>query len=212
MRRTRYIVFSVVLLAGSGATGVKLVPLTTVFDDDVKDKLKGDKGRDWYLADPSDDEVKGKKGNEVLTDIDPAPLHAGVQNKTVGNSNRLSSQALNLIFQEAVIRWAAAGVDPDSIGDVTLQISDLPGSYLGYAGEGVITIDVDAAGNGWFIDSTPRDDAEFTNGAAPDGIDLLTVVMHEVGHLLGLDHSHDDDDAMAAQLLPGVRRLPTEEG
>jgi len=59
-------------------------------------------------------------------------------------------------------------------------------------------LDVDAAGYGWFIDSTPSNDREFqqivggselqaTAGSeAADRVDLLTVVTHEFGHLIGL--------------------------
>ena len=36
-----------------------------------------------------------------------------------------------------------------------------------------------------------------------DGLDLLTVVMHELGHLLGYDHSDDPDDLMAPVLATG---------
>jgi hypothetical protein len=46
-------------------------PATTVFDDGVKDTLKGDKGLDWFFADldnqdGDDDKVKDKKNDEVL--------------------------------------------------------------------------------------------------------------------------------------------------
>src|SRR3546814_13208214 len=64
--------------------------------------------------------------------------------------------------------------------------------------DGVITIDDDAAGVGWFIDLTPAESSEFAasathilsaNGAsAAEGrIDLLTVLTHEIGHQFGLD-------------------------
>src|SRR5262249_61032045 len=40
-------------------------------------------------------------------------------------------------------------------------------------------------------------------------VDLLTVVTHELGHVLGLDHDEAVDDVMAESLVPGVRRVPT---
>ncbi|HEU4440581.1 MAG TPA: matrixin family metalloprotease, partial [Burkholderiales bacterium] len=66
-----------------------------------------------------------------------------------------------------------------------------------------------AAGHGWFIDPTPYDDAEYA-GHSPDGalkasasspayarMDLLSVVMHEIGHLLGFGH----DDSVATTVM-----------
>lgn len=45
-------------------------PDATVFDDGDKDKLKGEKGRDWFLGDDDDDDIKDRKSDEVFTDID----------------------------------------------------------------------------------------------------------------------------------------------
>jgi hypothetical protein len=70
------------------------------------------------------------------------------------------------------------------------------------------------------VDSTPADDAEFTptsatqgvgRGAAAGGVDLLTVVMHELSHELGADDLNPSvvpDSLMTETLGAGVRRLP----
>jgi len=71
-----------------------------------------------------------------------------------------------------------------------------------------------------FIDPTPYDDTEFRRGngdgelvatppsAAYDDMDLLTVVMHELGHVLGLeDLDPDTHDLMSETLDAGVRGI-----
>jgi len=83
-----------------------------------------------------------------------------------------------------------------------------------------IYLDRDAAGHGWFVDPTPGDAEEFratadgtlqaVDARAVDRIDLLTVVSHELGHVLGLE----DLDASAGSLMsgtlqPGLRRRPS---
>jgi hypothetical protein len=117
---------------------------------------------------------------------------------------------------------------------VQFKVADLPGTYLaltrferdqsGTIVSSRVTIDQDAAGYGWFVDSTPGDSSEFgeqLNGwasrAASDSpaagtIDLLTTIYHELGHVLGLDHIGADIrayDVMNPILQIGVRSLPT---
>ena len=109
---------------------------------------------------------------------------------------------------------------PAAIADlagVKVEVADLPGGTLGETDGKTILIDRDAAGYGWFVDPTPGDDSEFAatpgsptlvaakGGAAALHVDLLTTVMHELGHELGLDHVAADD-LMNAVLPLGVRR------
>ncbi len=90
----------------------------------------------------------------------------------------------------------------------------MPPGYLGLAFPAArwVVFDQDAAGHGWFVDPTPSQDEEFRpdGSAVPGGpasgrIDLLTVALHELGHVAGLD---DDDGSalMSATLGTGVRR------
>ena len=51
--------------------------------------------------------------------------------------------------------------------NATVTIENLGGSYLGLADKIMhgIRIDDNAAGHGWFVDRTPRDDSEFIKPA-----------------------------------------------
>ncbi len=125
----------------------------------------------------------------------------------------LTSEMLRPIVAEAIARWSAAGVDPEglkALAQITFEITNLPYSHLGLTFPYVIQIDVDAAGFGWFIDSTPDEDSEFPARPASPAyrkMDLLTVVAHELGHVLGFAHSHAADDVMSETLAVGVRHM-----
>jgi hypothetical protein len=145
----------------------------------------------------------------------------------VGHNSRAAaltaSEAMPLV-QEAEVRWAAAGASVSALGSVQVVVGNLPGTELGESSSAVDTIflDSNAQGYGWFIDPTPGQDAEFpvqvakteeraTSGPAAGEMDLLTVMMHEMGHFLGhedLDPQAFPYDLMSADLAVGVRRLP----
>ena len=87
---------------------------------------------------------------------------------------------------------------------IEVVVADLPPGQLGEAYQGSITLDTNASGRGWFVEGAKSNLA--------GQYDLLTVISHEIGHLLGYEHSHSDSDVMASILPTGVRRLPLASG
>jgi uncharacterized delta-60 repeat protein len=139
----------------------------------------------------------------------PAPAAPGAA--------ELSTGALHEAVQAALGRLAAAGVSPAvlaRLASVTAEIRPLPGGLLGEAlpRQGLILLEASGAGYGWFVDPTPYQDEEYAGGQALAGtaaagrMDLLTAVLHELGHIAGLA---DDDGSplMADSLPPGGRHL-----
>ncbi|MEM1067288.1 MAG: putative Ig domain-containing protein [Planctomycetota bacterium] len=128
------------------------------------------------------------------TPVGDVPTYDAIQ-------SRLTTDRLDTLTEIAEERWDL----PGQIPELTTRLADLPPGYLGLASitawsgdgkplAGTITVDIDADGAGWFIDDTPLDDSEFTRIYA-DGdavgrpgesrYDLLTLLMHEIGHLAG---------------------------
>jgi hypothetical protein len=131
---------------------------------------------------------------------------------------------LNSMVDAAIQRWVDAGATTaqiEAMRAVQFGVLDMAGIYVGTSNHGVVNIDVDGAGYGWFVDTTPGEDSEFegsgtrltadAGGAAEGRLDLLTVLMHELGHQIGLDDVYvtsEGDDVMFGYMSVSERRLP----
>jgi hypothetical protein len=106
----------------------------------------------------------------------------------------LTREMLDPVLEQAISFWAGQGyVIPAN--DIKVGISDLPDTQLGFANKpyNYINFDEDAAGYGW---ST-------SNVVPAERIDLLSVAVHEIGHVLGLGSCYGD--VMDSFIEPGTR-------
>ncbi len=139
-----------------------------------------------------------------------------VQPPTIVDDGILSQSELDSLVVAAIARWEATGLSAEQsafLRSLTFEVANLGPRVLGQVGGGHVTLDNDGAGNGWFVDTTPLDDAEFGNpsGIVASRVDAMTVVMHELGHTLGLDDSYassDSQNIMYGFLTLGSRRAP----
>jgi hypothetical protein len=145
----------------------------------------------------------------------------------VGGSGGPTLQGLTVadlqpIIQAAINQWKDAGLDAahlQLLRQAQVRITQLNGALAVTTGS-QISLDSTATGLGWYIDPTPNSSEEYplqtakgwqayTSTAAAKGVDLVTVLAHEMGHVLGLGHSTQTNDVMYASVGPGYRRRPT---
>jgi hypothetical protein len=157
---------------------------------------------------------------------DPGTPPSPAPTTPVVNDGILSNAELNFLVDAAIQRWVDAGATSaqvDAMRAVAFGIVDMSGIYVGSSTHGVINIDDNAAGYGWFVDSTPGEDSEYdgagtrltadVGGAAAGKLDLLTVLMHELGHQIGLGDEYmtsKGSDLMYGYINVGERRLPAQ--
>jgi hypothetical protein len=113
-----------------------------------------------------------------------------------GATTELAQAELDAAAAASIEHWTLTLGDGDArlggFGDVRITSADLAGAALGYTVGNTVYIDSNAAGYGWS-----------TSGA----MDLVTVMTHEFGHLLGLEHDEHAYGVMQPTLSSGVQGL-----
>jgi hypothetical protein len=169
----------------SFAAGVTSRTITfTVYGDKAKE---GNETFTVKLSSPSGATIAAGTGTVTIVDDEKALTASAAPTGTTSVAS-LSRAQLDPVISLAKASWLAAMPGADLSG-VMFEIADLDGLMLGITNGRTVMIDVTAAGWGW--------------GAG--GMDLLTVVSHELGHVLGLDH---DGGLMADTLAPGQVEAP----
>jgi hypothetical protein len=123
---------------------------------------------------------------------------------------------LQPVVAAALIRLMNAGVNSalvQRLATAQFVVGTLPGGTLGFAypDANQVLISIDAAGDGWFVDPSPLPgDAAAGEVVLPGNVagrqDLLTVVLHEMGHLAGLlEQEGSEAGVMSDTLGPGLR-------
>ena len=131
---------------------------------------------------------------------------------------------VSALAAQARAAWAAAGADVSVLAGVRIVVADLGRDLLGStfieAGQQTtIYVDDNGAGRGWYLDSTPAFNEEYLRdgggarlwaqgGMAASRMDLLTLLQHEYGHVLGLEHVNGGAPSVLNETLNiGERRI-----
>ncbi|SHJ60399.1 Sugar lactone lactonase YvrE [Palleronia salina] len=125
----------------------------------------------------------------------------------------LDAERAECVADAARTLWESTGALTDAqraqLQTLQVEIRDLGGTVLALFDGNKITLDDDAAGHGWAVPGAG--DWQLQN-AALRGVDLLTVIAHEMGHSLGLEDlpgaGGTAPTLMTGTLAPGERRLP----
>jgi hypothetical protein len=110
---------------------------------------------------------------------------------------------LQAVAAEALGNWQAAGLNANQLAmlqGAQFEVTNLPTGWLGESLGNVVMIDATADGHGWSV-----------GGPMAGQVDLLTVVEHEMGHLLGFSDvatGPGSANLMSESLGTGMRRGP----
>ena len=141
-----------------------------------------------------------------------------------GHAVAITQAEVRALLPEAIAAWRAAGLDAADMREfeeVPVGVANLGTSILGLEDGGAITINQTAAGYNWYVNAGPGSGRAFgqvgpggesvahPGSPAADDVNLLTVLEHELGHVIGLSDNTRAGDLMDITLGLGIRRAPS---
>ncbi|QDU10151.1 putative Ig domain-containing protein [Gimesia aquarii] len=143
----------------------------------------------------------------------PVQPQMEITSMTIEEVNSTAHEAVQIYSESASLS------ERSRPNNTKFEIADITENTLATAMPGRIVFDISVGGYGWFVYNSPWDHSEFnvansyeleafTNSKVSLPIDLLTVIFHDLKHLL--EHQHETSGLMHARLSPGIRRLPDE--
>lgn len=168
--------------------------------------VEEEKSKDSELKHTS--EVAGVLAMEAGILVAGSPLLAQ-QFGELNGTDPISQSDVDSVLDDAVAYWGTRGWDTSVLDSVSFQLTDLRNNAIGMQYGNTVYIDVNAAGNGWYVDPDTSTNESF------QGMDLYTTVTHELGHVLGLSDVYmaaNSDDIMYGYLHNGERRAMLSAG
>jgi hypothetical protein len=163
--------------------------------------------------------ASGRAGEGVSTSDRQALTAANITFETEF-PNKLTRADSGPVLDQALLLWRSSGLLSDDaiaqLDSIVLELTELRAGIVGETDGLTIYLDETAAGRGWFVDPTPADSSEFGIIAGRDHyladaaseafgkMDLLTALLHEVGHIAGFDHD-SGLEVMGGTLSTGER-------
>ena len=187
-----------------------LLLLAKNFSKTVGDEIVFDSKYPWT----SNAIVLAPAGNAASVEVGVEPVAGDVSSSVLAveetpealTQNQLDTLSAAVV-ERATSQFAANYPNAAALKDVTFRLTDLSGNVLAVQIGNVIWIDQTAASCGWYVDETPYNDADDTALTDSERVDLLSVILHELGHASGLEH--EEVGFMSGSISAGVRRLPS---
>jgi uncharacterized membrane protein len=138
-----------------------------------------------------------------------------------GGAAALTESQVQVLLPTAIAAWHAAGLTGAGVQLLersAVLVADLGSNVLGLEAAGVIWINQTAAGHDWYVNWGSTADQPFgatgpggerlaaAGTAAAGQVALLTVLEHELGHVLGLQDNNQAGDLMDTTLGLGESR------